>query len=57
MKEFLLSKNGIVFVAYLGVVGYFLWAEHSPHHAYLPLLLVGACVLMHLFMHRDHGTI
>ncbi|MFO7074112.1 DUF2933 domain-containing protein [Pseudomonas aeruginosa] len=30
--------------------------EHTAHVAgYLPFLLLAACPLMHLFMHRGHG--
>jgi hypothetical protein len=48
------------FVGFLVVATYFLVAEHRAHLSgllqYLPLLLVLACPLMHMFMHRHHGS-
>jgi len=43
---------------FLVVAGYFLWQEHEAHIlGNLPLLLIlGACVGMHFFMHGDHGS-
>lgn len=56
MRAFLLSRSGLVFLGFLAVGGYFLWAEHRAHViAALPWLLVGACLVMHLFMHHGHG--
>ena len=56
MRAFLLSRSGLVFLGFLAVGGYFLWAEHQAHViAVLPWLLVGACLVMHLFMHHGHG--
>ena len=38
----------------LGVV--YLLAEHSAHvAAFLPFIVILACPLLHLFMHRGHG--
>ncbi|OGB27044.1 MAG: hypothetical protein A3I66_22495 [Burkholderiales bacterium RIFCSPLOWO2_02_FULL_57_36] len=51
-----LKKSKIVLVGFLLVIGYFLWMEHQAHVIeYLPYLLLAACVLMHVFMHRGHG--
>lgn len=42
-----------VFVA---IAGFFLWAEHRAHVlGLLPYLLLAACPIVHLFMHRGHG--
>ena len=40
-----------------GVIGaFFLIAEHRAHVVpWLPWLLLAACPLMHVFMHRGHG--
>jgi hypothetical protein len=55
-RRFLFSKSGLVLAGFLGVAGYFLWAEHQAHViAALPWLLVGGCLVMHLFMHHGHG--
>ena len=38
------------------IAGYFLLSEHRAHFfAALPFLLLLACPLMHIFMHRGHG--
>jgi hypothetical protein len=40
---------------FLAVAFFFLWQEHRAHlFAALPWLLLLACPLMHLFMHRGH---
>ncbi|ATE77779.1 MULTISPECIES: DUF2933 domain-containing protein [Pseudomonas] len=47
--------NGF-FLGFLAIAGYFLLTEHRAHVIpYLPFLLLLACPLMHLFMHRGHG--
>lgn len=56
LRGFLTSRAGLVLLAFLAVAGYFLWAEHRAHLiASLPWLLLGGCVLMHLFMHHGHA--
>ena len=56
MRQFLFSRSGLVMLGFLAVAGYFLWTEHQAHTiAVLPWLLVGACLVMHLFMHGGHG--
>ena len=47
-------RRGVLIIA--AVAAYFLLKEHTAHVAgYLPFLLLAACPLMHLFMHRGHG--
>lgn len=54
--SFWFSKTGAVFIGFAAVAGYILWNEHSEHIIEaLPWLLVGACLVMHLFMHHGHG--
>ena len=50
-------RYGLGLVFFLAVGGYFLWQEHEAHIlGNLPLILIlGACVGMHLFMHGGHG--
>lgn len=50
-------RYGAVLVGFLLIAGFFLWEEHEAHIlGYLPLvLLFGACIGMHLFMHGGHG--
>lgn len=39
----------------LSALIFLLWTGHGPHvSAALPLLILAACPLMHLFMHRRH---
>lgn len=56
MGQFLLGKSGLVMLGFLAVAGYLLWSEHQAHiAAAVPWLLIGACLVMHLFMHGGHG--
>lgn len=44
-----------VFFGFVAVALYFLIAEHRAHVVpFLPFLLLAACPLMHIFMHRGH---
>lgn len=41
---------------FLGIAAFFLWTEHRAHlFGILPYLILAACPLIHLFMHRSHG--
>lgn len=56
MRRFPFSKTDIAFTVFLAIAGYFLWTEHQAHViTFLPFLLVGGCILMHVFMHGGHG--
>ncbi len=45
-----------VFIAFLAIAAFFLFAEHRAHMlGALPFLLLLACPLMHMFMHHGHG--
>ena len=47
-----------VFLGFVAVAAFYLIAEHRAHVIpFLPFLLLAACPLMHIFMHRghDHG--
>jgi hypothetical protein len=42
--------------AFLAIAAFFLWEEHRAHVlGILPYLLLAACPIVHLFMHRGHG--
>ena len=57
MEERHLSKGRMAFYGFLAVAGFFLFTEHRAHLlGILPYLLLLACLLMHLFMHHDHGS-
>lgn len=45
----------VVFVAFAAIAAFFLITEHAAHTFYLlPFLLLAACPLLHLSMHRGH---
>jgi hypothetical protein len=46
----------LVFVGFLLIGAFFLITEHRAHVlGWLPFILLAACPLMHLFMHKGHG--
>ena len=52
--------RGYVFWAFIAIAAYFLLTEHRAHVVpYLPLLLIAACPLLHMFHnhggHEGHG--
>jgi hypothetical protein len=54
--NWLSSRRGIVLLAFLAIIGFFLFTEHRAHlFGILPYLLLLACPFMHMFMHRGHG--
>lgn len=49
------SRYGIGLVVFGAIAAYFLLTEHRAHFfGALPYLLLLACPLMHVFMHRGH---
>ena len=50
------TRYGIGLLVLGAVAAFFLLTEHRAHvFGALPCLLILACPLMHLFMHRGHG--
>jgi hypothetical protein len=50
------SRYAIGLIVFGAVAAYFLLSEHRVHFlGALPFLILLACPLMHVFMHRDHG--
>lgn len=46
----------LAFAGFALIAGFFLWQEHRAHLlGALPWLILLACPLMHIFMHRGHG--
>lgn len=46
-----------VLVVFAVAAAYFLWTEHRAHTLQaLPWILLLLCPLMHVFMHRGHGS-
>lgn len=45
-----------IFLGFLAITAFFLLSEHRAHAlGWLPWLILLACPLMHIFMHRGHG--
>lgn len=45
-----------ILIGFLAIAAFFLFGEHRAHAlGALPYLLLLACPLLHLFMHRGHG--
>ena len=50
------SKTGLAAIGFLLIAAFLLLSEHRAHaFGYLPFLLLLACPLLHMLMHRDHG--
>jgi hypothetical protein len=50
------SKVNWILIGFLAIAAFFLFSEHRAHAlGILPYLLLLACPLMHVFMHRGHG--
>ena len=56
-RSFWRTSKGLAALVMIGAVTYFLLIEHGAHlfHA-LPFLIFLLCPLMHIFMHRGHGS-
>ena len=54
--SFWTSKTGLALVVFLAISVFYLYTEHRAHLlGALPYLLLLACPLLHVFMHRGHG--
>jgi uncharacterized membrane protein len=52
------SPTGLVLIGFVAIAGFLLAFEHRAHiftGNWPLLLLLGACIVMHLFMHGGHG--
>ena len=50
------SRSMLAFIVFLGIALFFLLSEHRIHAlGWLPLLLLAACPLLHMFHHGGHG--
>lgn len=55
-KPFWKTPLGWTFLGFAAVAAFFLVVEHTAHvFGVLPWLLILACPLMHIFMHRHGG--
>jgi hypothetical protein len=51
------TRMKVAFLVFAGIGAFLLIAEHRAHVLpYLPWLILAACPLMHVFMHRGHGS-
>jgi len=52
------TRHGVTLIGFLAIGAFFLFSEHRAHAlAFLPFVLVGACLLLHLFHgHGSHGA-
>ncbi len=52
-----ISVVKIALFVFIAIIAFFLIAEHWAHILGLPplFLVLGICILMHLFMHGGHG--
>jgi hypothetical protein len=56
VSQMLRSRTGLIFLAFLGIVTFFLVTEHTAHFfGILPYALLLLCPLLHLLMHGEHG--
>ena len=54
--SFWTSRTFLFCLAFLAIAAFLLLSEHRAHAlGALPFLLLIACPLLHLFMHRGHG--
>lgn len=50
------SRTNIVFACFFVIAGFYLITEHQAHvFGYLPIVLLLACPLLHVFMHGGHS--
>ncbi len=55
--KFWRTRYGVGLLAFGAIASVFLLSEHRAHVlGMLPFLLLAACPLLHLFMHRGHGS-
>jgi len=57
--SWLLSRDGLVAIVFLGFIVFYLVTEHAAHTIqFLPWLILLLCPFMHMFMHHgghDHS--
>lgn len=50
------TKSNLAWIGFLAIAGFYLVTEHRAHvFGFLPILLLLACPLLHVFMHGGHG--
>lgn len=55
-KNWLASRSNWILLAFLIIAGFYLITEHNAHvFGVLPFLILLACPLLHVLMHRGHS--
>jgi Protein of unknown function (DUF2933) len=55
--SFWFSFKGLMALGLIAATTYFLLVEHRQHFfEYWPFLIILLCPVMHIFMHRGHGS-
>ena len=55
LKDWLVSRTGVATLVVVAVLGFLIYTDHTAHLlGIIPYLLLLACPLMHMFMHRGH---
>jgi hypothetical protein len=50
------TRSNLAWIGFLAIAGFYLVTEHRAHFfGFLPILLLLACPLLHVFMHGGHG--
>lgn len=53
-ENWLFSRTGLVTIGFLLITGFLIYRGHTAHLlGFLPYLLILACPLMHIFMHKS----
>lgn len=55
LRSLLKSPKGVILLTGIAVIGYVALRETIGLEAMLSFLVLGGCILMHLFMHGGHG--
>jgi hypothetical protein len=55
-QSWLFSRTGVATLVAVSVLGFLIYQGHGAHLlGYLPYLLIGVCLLSHVFMRGGHG--
>jgi hypothetical protein len=56
-RAWIRTPSGLVLLGFLAIAAFFLLTEHRAHVlGVLPYVLLLLCPVLHLFLHRSHGS-
>ena len=56
-RRWIRTPSGLVLLGFLAIAAFFLITEHWAHVlGVLPYVLLLLCPVLHLFLHRSHGS-